>query len=221
MKTRNPTITTLWLCLAILGPSTMAAAPEGTVQCANLIYAGSKTSNCFSDEFLSTVQQRTSIVTERRFKAVKLASDELFTLPFVIMTGEGDFTLTSGERDNLRRYLENGGFLVASAGCSDAAWDTAFRREFGLVFGSGALEPIEREHPIFRTIFEIESLRLSRGSGEAQLLGHSRDGKLVVVYSPDGLNDSSNAHNCCCCGGNEIRNAREINANVLAYALLH
>ncbi|MCA9307730.1 MAG: hypothetical protein KDA16_14465 [Phycisphaerales bacterium] len=24
---------------------------------------------------------------------------------------------------------------------------------------------------------------------------------------------------CCCCGGNEIRNARYINANILAYAL--
>ena len=42
-------------------------AKEGAVECGNLIYAGTKTSKCFSDEFLSTVQQKTSIATERRF----------------------------------------------------------------------------------------------------------------------------------------------------------
>ena len=80
-------------------------AKEGAVECGNLIYAGTKTSKCFSDEFLTTVQQKTSISTERRFKAVKLASEELFKIPFVIMTGEGDFILTAGERDNLKKYL--------------------------------------------------------------------------------------------------------------------
>ena len=49
----------------------------------------------------------------------------------------------------------------------------------------------------------------------------TRRDKLVVVYSSDGLNDSHNAKGCCCCGGNEITNGREINANILAYALLH
>ena len=191
------------------------------MQCANLIYAGTKTSTCFSDEFLSTVQQKTSIVTERRFKAVKLATDELFKFPFVIMTGEGDFSLTPKERGNLKKYLENGGFLLASAGCSNQEWDAAFRREFRQLYGATALQAIPQDHAMFRTIFPIEDLKLSKSAGESSLLGYTRGGKLVVVYSPDGLNNSSNAHGCCCCGGNEIRNALEINANILAYALLH
>src|SRR5260370_31565022 len=37
----------------------------------------------------------------------------LFRSPFVIMTGEGDFTLTGDEREHLKKYLENGGFLLA------------------------------------------------------------------------------------------------------------
>ena len=53
------------------------------------------------------------------------------------------------------------------------------------------------------------------------LRGITLNGKIVLLYSPDGLNDSSNAEGCCCCGGNEIQNAMEINANILAYALLH
>ena len=105
------------------------AAKEGAVECGNLIYAGTRTSKCFSDEFLTTVQQKTSIATERRFKAVKLADDELFKIPFVIMTGEADFNLPAKERENLKKYLENGGFLLASASCSNEAWSKSFERE--------------------------------------------------------------------------------------------
>jgi len=46
-------------------------------------------------------------------------------------------------------------------------------------------------------------------------------GRLGVVYSPDGLNDTGHTEGCCCCGGNELRNAIEINVNVLAYALTY
>ncbi len=46
----------LLACLAGLAPG-LLSAKEGAVECGNLIYAGTKTSRCFSDEFLSTVQQ--------------------------------------------------------------------------------------------------------------------------------------------------------------------
>jgi hypothetical protein len=191
------------------------------VECGNLIYAGTKTSKCFSDEFLSTVQRKTSIATERRFKPVKLSSDEIFRIPFVIMTGEGDFTLANVEREHLKKYLENGGFLLASASCSSQEWGGAFEREIKRLFGNDCLKDIPMDHEVFRTIFTVKDLKLSKSSAEARLRGVFRDGKIVVVYSNDGLNDSSHAEGCCCCGGNEIQNAMEINANILAYALLH
>ena len=95
------------------------AAPQENqaIRCANLIYAGTETSRCFSDQFLSSMQQLTAIPTERRFKSVKLAGDELFAFPFVVMTGEDNFMLTAKERENLKKYLSSGGFLLASAGC--------------------------------------------------------------------------------------------------------
>jgi Domain of unknown function (DUF4159) len=209
------------LLLISLTLSASLFAKEGAVECGNLIYAGTRTSKCFSDEFLTTVQQKTSIATERRFKAVKLADDELFKIPFVIMTGEADFNLTAKERENLKKYLHNGGFLLASASCSNTAWGTAFEREIKSLMGNDCLKDIALDHEIFRTIFTIKDLNLSKSSGKSSLRGITHNGKLVVVYSADGLNDSSHAEGCCCCGGNEIQNALEINANILAYALLH
>ena len=197
------------------------AAKEGAVECGNLIYAGTRTSKCFSDEFLTTVQQKTSIATERRFKAVKLAGDELFKIPFVIMTGEADFNLPTKERDNLKKYLQNGGFLLASASCSNEAWGKSFEREIKSIFGNDCLKDIPLDHEIFRTVFTIKELKLSHTGPTPTLKGITHNGKIVVVYSGEGLNDSSHAENCCCCGGNEIQNALEINANILAYALLH
>ena len=44
--------------------------------------------------------------------------------------------------------------------------------------------------------------------------------RLGVLYSQDGLNDTSNTQGCCCCGGNEITNAEQINVNILIYSLL-
>ena len=209
------------LLILALALAPVLSAKEGAVECGNLIYAGTKTSKCFSDEFLTTVQQKTSIATERRFKAVKLADDELFKIPFVIMTGEEDFNLPTKERDNLKKYLQNGGFLLASASCSNEAWSKAFEREIKSIFGNDCLKDIPLNHEIFRTIFTVKDLKLSHSGPETLLKGITHNGKIVVVYSAEGLNDSSHAEGCCCCGGNEIQNSMEINANILAYALLH
>ena len=203
------------------GASSALAQKEGVVQCANVIYAGTKTSQCFSDAFLSTLQQKTTIVTERRFKPVKLDSSELFDFPFVVMTGEGAFRLQPAERENLAKYLATGGFLLASAGCSSGEWDESFRQELKTLLPEHPLHAIPMDHPIFRTVFAIERLDLAKSSGTASLDGIDINGRIVCVYSRHGLNDTHNSSGCCCCGGNEIRNSEEINVNIVAYALLH
>lgn len=210
------TLPLLLICLLL-----PVQAKEGAVQCANLIYGGTHTSKCFSDEFLSAVQKKTTIPTERRFKSVKLGGDELFGMPFVVMTGEAEFHLTVKERENLKKYLEKGGFLLASAGCSSKEWDRAFRREIKTLFGENRLKALDLSHPIFRTVNEIKALTLQHPGEEAKLEGLEIDGKIVAIYSPHGLNDTEHTEGCCCCGGNEITNSMEVNMNILVYALLH
>jgi hypothetical protein len=194
--------------------------PDGIVQVANLVYAGTKSSQCFSDHFLIKAEKESAISTSRRFHAVKLASDEIYEFPLVIMTGEGAFDLTEAERETLRRYVERGGFLLASAGCSSLEWDRSFRREMAKVFADHPLRPIDMGHPMFHTVFEIR--RLATKHGEPRPLeGISLGGRLGVVYSQDGLNDTPHTQGCCCCGGNEIVNAIDVNVNILAYALTY
>ncbi len=220
----NSCTASLLFLAASLTPALMAdSEKEGVIQCGNLIYAGVQTSRCFSDHFLSVVQKETGIPVARRFKSVKLDSPELFDFPFIMMTGEKKFALSQKERDNLRRYLDKGGFLVASAGCSSKEWDESFRREINALFeeDDARLTPIEMDHPMWKTVYDIEKIELKSPKGGVKLAGLNRNEKMVVVYSPEGLNDTSKVDGCCCCGGNEVRNANQILVNILSYSLLY
>lgn len=199
-------------------PRRAGGEDSSTVQVANLVYAHSKSSRCFADHFLMRAGQESTISTSRRFRAVKLSSAELFDNPFVIMTGEGSFTLPASERENLRAYVEKGGFVLASAGCSSQTWDKSFRQEMKKVFPEAELVALGFDHAVFHTVYDIRELKVKHGKPKP-LEALVVDGRVAVIYSEDGLNDTGHAKGCCCCGGNEILNAERINVNVLAYAL--
>ncbi len=195
----------------------------GVVNCANLVYADSKTSVCFSSEFLSVVNRETHIRANEQLVPTHLESSDLFQFPFAVMTGEGAFTLTEVQRANMREYLQAGGFIIASAGCSSQPWQESFRREISSLFPEQGirLKQLDPSHPVFHSVYDIDELKC-KGSRRAHLEGLEIDGKVVLIFSPDGLNDTSKAGgNCCCCGGNEIKNARQMNVNLLAYTLTH
>lgn len=203
----------------VLEPASVGGEPGSVVQVANLIYAGTKTSECFSDHFLRRAEKDSSISTSRRLHSVKLASDEIYSFPVLIMTGEGEFHLLDEERQNLRQFIERGGFLLASSGCSSEAWDRCFRREMAIVFKDRELKPLDMTHLVFHTVYDVEKLNAKHGEPKP-IVGIHFGKRLGVLYSQDGLNDTSHAQGCCCCGGNEITNAEEINVNILVYSLL-
>ncbi|HSU67389.1 MAG TPA: DUF4159 domain-containing protein [Tepidisphaeraceae bacterium] len=201
-------------------PKDTGGEPDGIVQVANLIYAGTKSSTCFSDHFLIQAEKDSAISTSRRFHAVKLSSDELFEFPLVIMTGEGNFELPDAERQNLRKFVEGGGLLLASASCSSPDWDRAFRSEMASIFPDHPLTAIPMSHPVFHTVYDVKDLRGSHGPVRP-LEGITVNDRLGVIYSADGLNDTAHTHGCCCCGGNEITNDAQINVDILAYSLIY
>ena len=197
---------------------------EGLVRVGMVVYTDGKTGVCFADGFLATVGRETQVNVSRRMEAVDLSSDDLYRYPFVVMSGTGAFRLSPREVEQLRSYLSRGGFVLASAGCSDRAWADGFRQVMRDMWGSSRLQPIDAQHPVLHTLFELDRLtaRKPTAPAGAVLYGLEIGDRLAVVFSPLGLNDTANAgRGCCCCGGNELRQARLINANILAYALTH
>jgi hypothetical protein len=225
---RNCTVLlTLWLfALLVVGePAKVASAdPSRTelpvLQCGNLIYAGSKSSVCFADRFLTDVAQQTSLRVNPKFSPVRLDTDGLFDYPFCVMSGNENFSLTQKERKQLRQYLTRGGFLLVSPGCSDEKWDRSFREEIKVCFPEYPLVKIPLSHPIFSVVNPITRLTDKHGR-PVSLEGLEINGRLVLVYSKEGLNDVAHADGCCCCGGNEIQDPARINVNVFTYAVLY
>jgi len=205
------------------GGAGSAESSEGTIYCANLIYADDKTSICFSDTFLGEVREETHIKTHPTFEDVRLDSTELFDYPFVVMTGEGQFTIRDEQLTNLKDYLDSGGFLLASAGCSSKPWNTSFAQVMRDAYPDTELIRLEADHPIYHSVYDVEKSRYKSGGPKLPVLDALQiDGRVVMVWSPDGLNDTANAGpECCCCGGNEVKSARKLNVNILAYALTH
>jgi hypothetical protein len=209
-------------CGLLFGAPAMAAGRVDLtrLQCGNLIYAGNKSSVCFSDKFLSDVARDTSLNVGRSFCPVKLDADGLFDYPFCVFSGNESFTLTQKERDNLRKYVSDGGFILASPGCSDEKWDAAFRRELKLCFPESKLTKIPMSHPVFSAVNKLTRLTDKHGN-PVMLEGLEINGRLAVVYSKEGLNDVAHAEGCCCCGGNEIADPAKVNVNIFTYALLY
>ena len=205
---------------ALVASASAVKADLTKLQCGNLVYAGNKSSICFADKFLGDVARTTNLNVGRSFIPVKLDSDRVFDFPFCVWSGEESFTLTKKERENLRRYLLNGGFILSSPGCSDPNWDTALRKELKLIFPEHKLVKLPMSHPAFSTVNQITRLTDKHGA-TAFIEGMEINGRLVMAYSKDGLNDVSNAKGCCCCGGNMIIESVLVNVNVFTYALLY
>lgn len=199
---------------------TLRPTDHTQLQCGNLIYGDNKSSVCFADKFLTDVARDTSLKVAKNFCPVRLGSDGVFDFPFCVMSGNESFALTQKERDNLRRYLNHGGFLLASPGCSDAKWDKSFRAEIKLCFPDEPMKKIPMDHALFSTVHQIPKLVEKKGR-TVLLEGLELNGRLVLVYSTEGLNDVGNAKGCCCCGGDEIQNAARVNVNVFTYAVLY
>ena len=106
-------------------PQQVGGEPDSIVQVANLVYATTKSSQCFADHFLVKAAEETAISTSRRFHAAKLGSDEIYSFPLLIMTGEGSFTLTDKERD-----IHDRGLVTLLRQHHDAI-DTAVAESYG------------------------------------------------------------------------------------------
>lgn len=212
-----------WMMLAVCSVTALSVADDEprVIVVANLTYADNKTAVCFSDGFLAQLEQDTHIRADPRFRSVLLDSSELFQFPFAVMSGEGEFALTDLQRANLAEYLKKGGFLLASAGCSSKEWAQSFRREISGIFPRLKMKKLKADHAVFHTVYDITSSRYKHGRAQLpHLEGLEIDGAIVLIFSPDGLNDTDNVGgDCCCCGGNEVKAARQINVNLLAYAL--
>jgi len=175
----------LWL-LGVATASLAPVAPEPVLTIGRLHYDGGGDwyANPSSlPNLLSAIRSRTSLRVETREKVVTLSDDELWTVPYLYMTGHGNVLWSDRDLATLRRFLLQGGFLHAD---DNYGMDVSIRRELARLFPDEPLVEVPLDHPIYHLVYDFpKGLPKIHAHDEkpAQGFGIFLDGRLAVYYS--------------------------------------
>ncbi|MFG0249371.1 MAG: DUF4159 domain-containing protein [Phycisphaeraceae bacterium JB051] len=212
----------LLLMLGLTMPGLAEEKTDKPIEVPLLTYNRGKTAACFASKFLDLAARKGELNVSRSLPKIALETSELKSYPMVIFSGDLRYKLSKEELGKLKSYIDAGGFVLASAGCSNEIWNASFKKMISQLYPDSELKPLSLKHPIFHTLYDLNQLNSTKPGRVPILYGLEIKGRLAMVYSPIGINDTAHAGGeCCCCGGEEIMQAPLINANILAYVLTH
>jgi hypothetical protein len=221
----------LILFLALMAHPLVASSPASArpgevpeVRIARLHYEGGGDWYCDPSSlpnWLALFRARTGIPTAATDVVVTLDSEDLYSYPFLYVSGHGRIALEEDDLAELRRYLDAGGFLYAD---DNYGLDASFRLMVAQLFPDDELEPLAGSHPIYHAFYDLPGLpKIHQHDGEpARGFGVFRNGRLVLFYSyssdiGDGLEDPE-VHG----DPPEVREAAaKMAVNILMYTLTH
>ena len=130
---------------------------ENAFQIARLKYNGG--GDWYNDpsaevNLLKFVSQNTNLKVKAEYKFVDISSEEIFSYPFLFMTGHGNVVFSKDDATRLRKYLENGGFLYID---DDYSLDKAIRREMKKVFPENNFVELPFSHHIYNIMYDFSS----------------------------------------------------------------
>ncbi|WGK64239.1 DUF4159 domain-containing protein [Croceiramulus getboli] len=159
---------------------------------------------------------------EAKPQEVAVGSIDLFQYPWVFMTGHGNIFFSQEDAENLRLYLQSGGFVHID---DNYGMEPYLRKELKKVFPDQELQEIPADHPIFESAYSFPSglPKIHEHDGlPAQALGLFYEERLVLLFTfesdlGDGW-ENPEIHN----DPEEVRLlALRMGANILKYAFEH
>ena len=172
--------------LIILIAPVVLAQEESKFKIARLKYNGG--SDWYNDpsaevNLLKFVAQNTNIKTNPVYEFVDLSSGNIFSYPFLFMTGHGNVVFSDNEANKLRTYLENGGFLYVD---DDYGLDRAFRREMKKVFPEKDLIELPFSYGLYNCFYNFQNgvpKTHAHDNKPPQGFGIFAGGRLCVYYT--------------------------------------
>jgi hypothetical protein len=171
---------------------------------------------------LKYVREQVQIDVDPAYHPVDISSEEIFSYPFLFLTGHGNISFSDAEVRRLRTYLENGGFLYAD---DDYGMDKSLRREMEKIFPGRQFAELPLTHGIYSSqfVFSDGPPKTHEHDGKpAQGFGLFHNGRLVVFYTyesnpSDGWADPEVHGN----SPEKREEALRFGCNVVVWALTH
>lgn len=114
---------------------------------------------------------------------VEPSSPDLFSYPFVHMTGHGNVIFNPSDTENLRNYLNSGGFLHID---DNYGMNEFIKKEILKLFPNIPLVEIPSSHPIFQKPYAFPNgiPKIHEHDGKRpQAFGIFIEGRLVLLYT--------------------------------------
>ncbi|WP_130736264.1 DUF4159 domain-containing protein [Flavobacterium sp. J27] len=154
-----------------------------------------------------------------KIATVEATSSDIFSYPFLHMTGHGNVVFSPTEIENLRDYLTSGGFLHID---DNYGMDEYIRKEISKLFPQNNLQEIPINHEIFKAPYNFPNglpKIHEHDNKRPQAFGIFIENRLVLLYTyecdlGDGW-ENAEIHN----DPIEIREkALKMGANIINYA---
>ncbi len=101
------------------------------------------------------VQQVTSIRTDPEGRVLRLTDPALFDYPWIYMVEPGGLELKDEEVPILKKYLLNGGVLMADDFWGIKQWDN-FEKNIKRVLPERTFKDLTMDHPLFHCVFDLK-----------------------------------------------------------------
>ncbi len=121
---------------------------------------GRSWSNDFPDcdwNFSVRLHELTALKVDPNGVVIRLTDPDLFLYPFTYMSNVGNMVLSPAEAEGMRRYLLNGGFLMADDFWAPAGWQNV-KDQMKQVFPDREPRELTEEHELFRFIYNLEGV---------------------------------------------------------------
>ena len=118
-----------------------------------------------------------------QYDDIALGSRDLHRYPFAFMTGHGTIAFNEAELENVRSWLDNGGFLYID---DDYGFDDAAREFISRLYPADELVELPLTHPIYSIVFNFQDglpKVHEHDNNPPRGYGLFREGRLVLYYS--------------------------------------
>lgn len=145
--------------------------------------------------------------------------------PILYRSGHFHFTLKPEERQRLRQYLLNGGFIIFNAGMGSKPFYDSAIRELREMFPETPVQRLAPDHPVFHAYYDLDKVAYRNGVRQAGYKGDAPwfegvtiNCRTIAVVSRWGMDIGWDEMEGDDLRGYTAESARKLGINLLSYA---
>ncbi len=187
------------------------------------------------NNLLASLQREAGIRVSVGTQVISL-TDSLERYPVLFVHGRRTFQWSAAERQALKKFIENGGFIFGDSICASTQFAESFRREMRMIFPEQILRRLPADHEMFTEDyggFDVRQVQLRspatqvdgqrKQASESTVTPHVEgiqiDGRLAIAFSPFDLSCALENQNSLECKGYLQQDAAKLGTNIVIYGL--